>query len=226
MFSLSFTFEIDVHFISHYKITWVYRPKIPKSHGIKWLPLYANGRRLTQNNERFIVDFSGYNEKTQKYLSILTINPLKFSDEGLYMCKSNQYQSNPHLFNLTITRKSKKTFVFFSSHFLFSFLASLKIFPKDGFLELDTYHRSINLSCTVHDHPSNTIDSLRLKWYHNNHEIAHTNLKKRFSSQQNHATLILSLHDFFVNNSDLFKCIYDNGKVSKDVRIVYTSSGK
>jgi len=72
--------------------------------GIKWLPLYANGRRLTQNNQRFIVDYSGYNEKTKKYLSILTINQLKLSDEGLYMCKSNQYQSIPFLFNLTISR--------------------------------------------------------------------------------------------------------------------------
>jgi hypothetical protein len=79
--------------------------------GIKWLPLYANGRRLTQNNQRFIVDYTGYNEKTKKYLSILTINQLKVSDEGLYMCKSNQYQSIPFLFNLTISRK-KLNFIF------------------------------------------------------------------------------------------------------------------
>ena len=73
--------------------------------GIKWLPLYANGRRLTQNNQRFIVDYSGYNLQTGKHLSILTINQLNYSDEGIYMCKSNQYQSLANIFNLTVTRK-------------------------------------------------------------------------------------------------------------------------
>ncbi|CAF1677209.1 unnamed protein product, partial [Adineta ricciae] len=61
-------------------ITWVYRPRIPTSNGIKWLPLYANARRLTQNNQRFIVDYSGYHLQTQKHLSILTINQLNLSD--------------------------------------------------------------------------------------------------------------------------------------------------
>lgn len=69
------------------------------------MPLYANARRLTQNNQRFIVDYSGYNIQTKKHLSILTINHVNISDAGIYMCKSNQHHSVANLFNLTVTRK-------------------------------------------------------------------------------------------------------------------------
>ncbi len=94
------------------QITWVYRPKVPTLNGIKWLPLYANARRLTQNNQRFIVDYSGYNIQIKKHLSILTINQVNLSDEGIYMCKSNQHQSSANIFNLTITRKIKRFSLF------------------------------------------------------------------------------------------------------------------
>ncbi|CAF3767557.1 unnamed protein product [Rotaria sp. Silwood1] len=188
-------------------ITWVYRPKVHKINGIKWLPLYANARRLTQNTQRFIVDYSGYNEYTKKYSSILTIHQLKSSDEGIYMCKSNQYQSIPSLFNLTIS-------------------PSMKILPKDGIIELNHIQRSINLSCTVRELSMHTIDPLRIKWYHNNHEIPNSHLIENLSLHTNQATLILDIHHLSLNDSGLFKCVYDNGKASKDVRIFYTSSGK
>ncbi|CAF4683097.1 unnamed protein product, partial [Rotaria magnacalcarata] len=68
--------------------------------------------RLAQNNRRFIVDYSGFNSQTQTHLSILTINPLNPSDEGLYMCKSNQHQSTANMYNLTVTRKSDFLFFF------------------------------------------------------------------------------------------------------------------
>jgi hypothetical protein len=71
-----------------------------------------------------------------------------------------------------------------------------------------------------------TIDPLRIKWYHNNHEIGNSRLNKKLSLHQNQATLILYIHHLLLNDSGLFKCIYDNGKASKDVRILYTSSGK
>lgn len=71
-----------------------------------------------------------------------------------------------------------------------------------------------------------TIDPLRIKWYHNNHEITNTYLNKKFFSHQNQATLILHIHHLLLNDSGLFKCVYDNGKASKDVQILYTSSGK
>ena len=108
----------------------------------------------------------------------------------------------------------------------FFVLASIKIFPKDGIIELDHFQRSINLSCTVRELSMHTIDPLRLKWYHNNHEIAHPHLKKKYLLHQNQATLILYIHHLFFNDSGLFQCIYDNGKASKDVRVLYTSSGK
>jgi len=83
----------------------VFKPKNLTQDGIKWLPLYANARRLTQNNQRFIVDYSGYNIQTKKHLSILTINHVNITDAGIYMCKSNQHHSVANLFNLTVTRK-------------------------------------------------------------------------------------------------------------------------
>lgn len=91
------------------QITWVYRPKIPPNNGIKWLPLYANARRLTQNNQRFIVDYTGYEERTRKHISVLTINQLNLADEGTYMCKSNQHQSTANIFNVTVTGKDKRS---------------------------------------------------------------------------------------------------------------------
>jgi hypothetical protein len=72
----------------------------------------------------------------------------------------------------------------------------------------------------------NTIDPSQLKWYHNNHEIRHSHLIEKSLSQENQATLILNIHHLSLNDSGLFKCVYDNGKASKNVRIFYTSSGK
>jgi hypothetical protein len=71
-----------------------------------------------------------------------------------------------------------------------------------------------------------TIDPLRIKWHHNNHEISNSHLIKSTSAHQNQATLILYIHHLSLNDSGLFKCVYDNGKASKDVRIFYTSSSK
>jgi hypothetical protein len=102
----------------------------------------------------------------------------------------------------------------------------MKILPKDGVIVLDRIQRSINLSCTVRELSMHTIDPLRIKWYHNDHEITNFRLNKKISSHQNQATLILHIHHLLLNDSGLFKCIYDNGKASKDVQILYTSSGK
>ncbi|CAF1181888.1 unnamed protein product, partial [Rotaria sp. Silwood1] len=188
-------------------ITWVYRPKIPTTNGIKWLPLYANARRLTQNNRRFIVDYSGYNIQTQIHLSILTINQLNLSDEGIYMCKSNQHHSIANIYNLTVT-------------------PSMKIYPNDGIIELKNYQRSINLSCTVRELSTNIIDPLKIKWYHNKyhinqHQTLHIINKYPYNNQ---ATLILYIHNLSLNDSGLFQCIYNNGIISKDVQIISTSS--
>ncbi|CAF0733770.1 unnamed protein product [Adineta steineri] len=188
-------------------ITWVYRPRAPTIDGIKWLPLYANARRLTQNNQRFIVDYSGYNLQTEKHLSILTINKLNVSDEGIYMCKSNQYQSSANNFNLTV-------------------IPLMKILPNDGIIELNHLQRSINLSCTIRELDQNIIDPLKIKWYHNKHEISHqrnSHLINKYS-HNNQATLILYIHNLSTNDSGLFTCNYDNGLIIKDVQIVYTSA--
>ena len=105
-------------------------------------------------------------------------------------------------------------------------LASMKIYPNDGIIELNRHQHSINLSCTVRELPTNTIDPLKLKWYHNNHEISNAHLTKKVSLHQNQATIILYIHHLSINDSGLFKCVYDNGKASKNVRILYTSSSK
>ncbi|CAF1658795.1 unnamed protein product [Adineta ricciae] len=204
--TVSFRCEID-ELYPNAVITWVYRPKVHKTHGVKWLPLYANARRLTQNAERYIVDYSGYNEQTKKYLSILTIHQLRLSDEGLYMCKSNQYQSIASLFNLTIS-------------------PSMKILPNDGLIQLDPIQRPINLSCIVREFPMHTVDPLRLKWYHNDREIHSSHMTVKPIKHGNHATLYLHIRHLALNDSGLFKCVYDDGKASKTVQILYTSSGK
>ncbi|CAF3792500.1 unnamed protein product [Adineta steineri] len=222
--SVSFRCEID-ELNPNAVITWVYRPKIYKIKGVKWLPLYANARRLTQDNHRYIVDYSGYNEKTKKYLSILSINQLKLSDEGIYMCKSNQYQSIASLFNLTISRKQKKNQKNILGTKSFP-LASMKILPNDGIIELNRVQRSINLSCIVREVSMNTIDPLHLKWYHNNHEIKNSQSIEKLFKHENQATLHLYIRHLSFNDSGLFKCVYDNGKASKNVQIFYTSSGK
>ncbi|UJR31597.1 hypothetical protein I4U23_019083 [Adineta vaga] len=188
-------------------ITWVYRPRIPTSNGIKWLPLYANARRLTQNNQRFIVDYSGYHLQTEKHLSVLTINQLNLSDEGIYMCKSNQHQYLANIFNITV-------------------LPSMKIFPNDGILELHPSQRSFNLSCTVRELHINSMDPLNIIWYHNKHVINHqrnSHLINKYS-HNNQATLILYIHNLSLNDSGLFTCDYNNGLISKNVQILYTSS--
>lgn len=67
------------------------------------------------------------------------------------------------------------------------------------------------------------IDPLRIKWYHNQHEIETIYLIEK-SSHLNQATLIASIPQRSLKESDLFKCVYDNGKASKDVRILSSSS--
>ena len=102
----------------------------------------------------------------------------------------------------------------------------MKISPNDGIIKLDRIQRSINLSCTVREISMHRIDPLRLKWYHNNHEIRNSYMIEKPSGQENQATLTLTIHHLSLNDSGLFKCVYDNGKASKNVRIFYTSSGK
>ncbi len=102
----------------------------------------------------------------------------------------------------------------------------MKILPNDGIIELDHIQRSINLSCTVRELSIEKIDPLRIKWYHNNQEITHSHMNKKFVIHRNQATLILYIHHLLSNDSGLFKCVYDNGKASRNVRIFYPSSGK
>jgi hypothetical protein len=104
----------------------------------------------------------------------------------------------------------------------------MKIFPNEGIMELNTLQRSINLSCTIRELPTKTIDPLKLKWYHNKHEINHQRNSHLINKYPHHnqATLILYIHHLSVNDSGLFKCAYDHGLISKDVQILYTSSGK
>ena len=104
----------------------------------------------------------------------------------------------------------------------------MKIFPTDEIIELNAFHRSINLSCTVRELPTNKIDPLKIKWYHNEHQIERHRTSHLISkhSRHNQATLILHIRHSSSNDSGLFKCIYNNGFISKDVQIFYTSSGR
>jgi len=104
----------------------------------------------------------------------------------------------------------------------------MKISPNDGIIELNHFQRSINLSCTVRELPINKIDPLRIRWYHNKHEINHhrnSHLINKYS-HSNQATLILYINHLSLNHSGLFTCNYDSGLISKDVQIFFTSSGK
>ena len=142
------------------------------------------------------------------------------------MCKSHQHQSSPNIFNLTITRKIKRYFVYLKNKANF-ILASMKIYPNDGIIELNRHQHSINLSCSVRELPTNIIDPLKLKWFHNNQEINHQRNSHLINKYPHHnqATLILYIHHLSLNDTGLFKCVYDNRLISKDVQIFYTSAG-
>ena len=102
----------------------------------------------------------------------------------------------------------------------------MKILPKDGILHLHPHTRSLNLSCTVRELSTEKINPFQLKWYHNHREITSPHLKKKFFFEENRAELILFLEHFIRNHSDVFQCIYENGKARKYVRILpSTSSG-
>lgn len=104
----------------------------------------------------------------------------------------------------------------------------MKIYPADGIVEFNQHQNPMNLSCTVRELPSQTIDPSKLKWYHNKHEINHktnSHLLHKYPTH-NQATLTLSIHRLSVNSSGLFQCIYDNGLLSRDVQIIPTSSGR
>lgn len=142
------------------------------------------------------------------------------------MCKSNQHLSTVHMYNLTLTRKQNKRF--YKIIFILNFkniLASMKIFPKDGILELNPAQRSINLSCTVRELPTHTVDPLKLKWYQNkrllNHHKTLNSINK--NPMHNQLTSVLHIHHLGFNDSGLFQCVYNEGLISKDVEIFYTS---
>lgn len=173
------------------------------------------------------MDYSGYHLQTQKHLSILTINQLNLSDEGIYMCKSNQHQYLANIFNITVLRMNKTCFQLFIESSRVS-LASLKIFPNDGILELHPSQRSINLSCTVRDSTLHSIDPLNIKWFHNKHEINYqrnSHLINKYSVH-NQATLILYIHNLSLNDTGSFTCDYNDGLISKNVQILYTNSSR
>jgi len=104
----------------------------------------------------------------------------------------------------------------------------MKIYPNDGIIELDRFQRSINLSCIIRELPTNTIDPLKLKWYHNKHEINYQRNSRLINKNPHHnqASLTLHINDLSLNDSGLFKCSYDNELISKDVQIYYTSTGR
>ena len=118
--------------------------------------------------------------------------------------------------------------MFLIIHCEFFSLASLKIFPNDGILELHPSQRSINLSCTVRDSTLHSIDPINIKWFHNKHEINYqrnSHLINKYSLH-NQATLILYIHNLSLNDTGLFTCDYHNGLISKNVQISYTNSSK
>ena len=103
----------------------------------------------------------------------------------------------------------------------------MKIYPKEGLIELNDQYRTINLTCTVEELAVTPLDPLRLKWYHKNHEIPHSQHSHLIHSHSHphQASLILTIHHLSFNDSGVFKCIYDQGKLSKDVQLIYSSSG-
>jgi len=123
------------------------------------------------------------------------------------MCKSNQHQSTANIFNVTVT-------------------ASMMIHPGHGLIEVKDRQRSINITCTVKELPMNTIDPSKLKWYHKQHEIPHSRHSHMIHSHlhPHQASLVLTIQHSSFNDSGFFKCIYDQGKLSKDVQLIYSSS--
>lgn len=104
----------------------------------------------------------------------------------------------------------------------------MKITPNDGIIEFNHIHSPMNLSCTVRELPSHTLDPSKLKWYHNNHEVNHKLNSQSIAKYppNNQATLTLHIHRLSPNDSGVFQCVYDHGLISRDIQIIHTSSGR
>jgi hypothetical protein len=104
----------------------------------------------------------------------------------------------------------------------------MNIYPKDGMIELNEFHRSINLTCTVRELTTNPIDPSRLKWYHQNEDIHRLRPMPRIHSysHQNQASSILSISYLSFNDTGVFRCVYDHDKLSKNVHLYFTSAGR
>lgn len=108
--------------------------------------------------------------------------------------------------------------------FYFDCLASMEIFPKEALVPFDAIASSINLSCTVREVSSQPIDPTRIKWYQNDKELESVYLIDRYS-HRNQATSMVSIPSGSLKDeSNVFKCLYDNGKASKDVRLMASST--
>lgn len=143
------------------------------------------------------------------------------------MCKSNQYQSVPSLFNLTISRKERNDEFFVSSNikqnsFRFVRLASLKILPDKENLIVDKFLPSVNLSCHVREVSMQAVDPTLLKWYKNNEELDSTFIIEQ-SSHWNQAKSMIQLPRWLINESDQLQCVYDNGKAQKNLRLYFNA---
>ena len=133
------------------------------------------------------------------------------------------------LISLSPVRK-RNTFCFLCTWWLWKtfLLALMRISPADGIVEFNQQQSPMNLSCTVRELPSQTIDPSKLKWYHNKQEVNHKTHPHSLHKYppHNQATLTLSIRRLPFNDTGLFQCIYDNGLLSRDVQVIPTSSGR
>ncbi|CAF0793524.1 unnamed protein product [Didymodactylos carnosus] len=211
------------HLPTNAVVTWVYRQRqehsARNSPPTKWLPLYANSRRLTQNGLRFALDFTGYTAMGGHHTSILTINSLTNSDEGVYMCKSNHKHSKTVIFDVHV-------------------VAAMSIYPQDGIIELQQndfwLNYPINFTCTIRN---SNVNKKHLLWYHNNQEIRnnslnhyhrHTTSSHTLIGYPQHTTdearLTLIIRHLLANDSGAYTCKYK--QITKQVNLVFTSDAR
>lgn len=107
-----FSFNFRISSSSKKIVQWLYQnlsdshthARSSKSH---WRPLFLNAQSLTPTETRYSIHqkVQQINETTIAYSTILTLNRVNESDEGLYMCKSLSPKTIQMAYQVRVIRK-------------------------------------------------------------------------------------------------------------------------
>ena len=94
----------------------------------------------------------------------------------------------------------------------------MKILPNKENLILDQLPSTLNLSCFVREVSSQMINPKSLKWFKNDKELDSIYIIEQ-SSDWNQVKSIVEIPSWLFKDADQVHCIYENGKMKKNLRI-------